>query len=540
MENPLKPKAVLSLHVSSMKQSAQLVTAILKEVGFDVWVCYDNLLGGVEYRDEIDRNITKADVVIMMLNSHWANSVECKREFNVAQQAHFTNREINGNNRPVLLPLAFSDFNWFSEHPLLSRQDTTFICHDTENLLSGKVHETLAQLKEAATSALYQLIVPPTTTTITTNTEPSQNQLQPKFDFDLLGNLHGSTEAVETPTRAAPIATNSTGDVEYALALNYENGTGGKTQNMTKAAELFEKASSYGHIEATYKLGVCYDLGDGVEEDVAKAVKLYEKAASHGHLDSLYNLGVCYASGAGVKKDDQKAVQYYEKAAAKGQVNAMYNLGGCYKKGKGVRMDQQRAVELYERAASLGHMKAACVLGASYTKGTGVKKDSKKAIELYERASSQGVSAATYNLGLCYEQGRGVKKDKKKAIRLYETATGQGNLDSLCRLGYCYMNGKGVEKNTMRGADLYEKASSQGSAYGTYLLGMAYEKGTGKTKDTEKAKTLYTKAAAKGDPSARKRINKLSFSKHRQTEKFVTLSPPTSPVPSSVGGCASP
>eukprot|EP01111_Echinosteliopsis_oligospora_P003639 TRINITY_DN1570_c0_g1_i1.p1 TRINITY_DN1570_c0_g1~~TRINITY_DN1570_c0_g1_i1.p1 ORF type:complete len:512 (+),score=159.44 TRINITY_DN1570_c0_g1_i1:98-1633(+) len=510
--NPLKPKAVVSLHVASMLQSSQLISAVLKEIGYDVWVCSD--MSGTEYREEIDRNITKADVVVIVLNGHWANSMECKREFNVAQQAHFTNLEINGNNRPVIMPIAFSDFNWFSDHPLFSVKNTNFICHNSTNLLSGSIQDTLDKFKASATQALFQLIV---------KEQPTSGQNQANFGLDLM-NLYGSTEVVESGNRNMGttniVPENRTGDDEYSQAIKYENGTG-VTKDMSMAAQLFEKASAYGHLEATYKLGVCYDFGEGVEEDEEKAVKLYEIASLRGHLDATYNLGICYAAGTGVKKDDVKAAQLYDKAASQGHLNALYNLGGCYKKGKGVKMDMQKAVDIYQRAASLGHMKAACNLGSSYTTGAGVKKDNKKAIELYEKAASQGVSEATYNLGLCYEQGRGVKKDKKRAVRFFETASSQGHLNAICRLGYCYMNGKGAEKDMRRGAELFEKAASQGSLYGAYHLGRAYEKGNGKTRDIEKAKDLYTRAAAKGDKSSRNRLYKLSFK--RQTERFISL-----------------
>ena len=40
-----------------------------------------------------------------------------------------------------------------------------------------------------------------------------------------------------------------------------------------------------------------------VEEDVAEAVKWYRKAAEQGDKDAQHNLGVCYEYGEGVEQD---------------------------------------------------------------------------------------------------------------------------------------------------------------------------------------------------------------------------------------------
>ncbi len=51
-------------------------------------------------------------------------------------------------------------------------------------------------------------------------------------------------------------------------------------------------------------LGLCYELGRGVDEDKARAVALYRQAAEQGDARSQCNLGYCYYRGIGVDEDN--------------------------------------------------------------------------------------------------------------------------------------------------------------------------------------------------------------------------------------------
>lgn len=52
-----------------------------------------------------------------------------------------------------------------------------------------------------------------------------------------------------------------------------------------------------------------------------------------------FRLGQCYEEGDGVDVDHTLAAQYYARAAAKQLPEAMVSLGLCYKLGKGVELD---------------------------------------------------------------------------------------------------------------------------------------------------------------------------------------------------------
>ena len=65
-------------------------------------------------------------------------------------------------------------------------------------------------------------------------------------------------------------------------------------------------------------LGLCYDNGEGVEQDKAEGVRWYRKAAEQSHVTGQFNLGVSYEHGTGVEQDHAEAVRWYGEAAENG------------------------------------------------------------------------------------------------------------------------------------------------------------------------------------------------------------------------------
>ena len=85
-----------------------------------------------------------------------------------------------------------------------------------------------------------------------------------------------------------------------------------------------------------WRLGRCYEDGDGVSRDYEEAVKWYRKAAEQGDSDSQLSMGICYANGKGVTKDEAEAVKWYKKSAEQGNKAGQYFLGMSYAFGLGV------------------------------------------------------------------------------------------------------------------------------------------------------------------------------------------------------------
>ena len=61
-----------------------------------------------------------------------------------------------------------------------------------------------------------------------------------------------------------------------------------------QATEWFKKAADRGYTRAINNLGICYELGYGVEKDFNEALILYEEGAKKGHIQSMHNLAFLY------------------------------------------------------------------------------------------------------------------------------------------------------------------------------------------------------------------------------------------------------
>ena len=109
-------------------------------------------------------------------------------------------------------------------------------------------------------------------------------------------------------------------------------------------------AAEKGHKKAQYRLGRCYDKGNGVEESNTLAFEWYLKSADQGYAKAQYQVGKSYKNGEGVDKDIDKAVEYFAKAAKQDNGDAQLALGKCYLKGKGVEKDEAKAKDWFKRA----------------------------------------------------------------------------------------------------------------------------------------------------------------------------------------------
>lgn len=83
------------------------------------------------------------------------------------------------------------------------------------------------------------------------------------------------------------------------------------------AVSHFKSATTHHHPEATFNLGVCYELGMGIQRNLRNAMECYRAAANLGHKKAMYNLGVFYVHGIGGLKKNRAAARACFKAADK-------------------------------------------------------------------------------------------------------------------------------------------------------------------------------------------------------------------------------
>ena len=145
-------------------------------------------------------------------------------------------------------------------------------------------------------------------------------------------------QAQDRPTAAADQA--SKADAAY-LAGDYK-----------AAAALWEPLARDGSSTAQYKLGLLYDLGQGVPGSGAEAFRWYLKAARQALPEAEFNVAVMLDDGQFMTQDEKQAAMWYARAASHGLPRAQYDLAQLYDDGRGVPQNQQAAFEWYSAAAS--------------------------------------------------------------------------------------------------------------------------------------------------------------------------------------------
>ena len=181
-------------------------------------------------------------------------------------------------------------------------------------------------------------------------------------------------------------------------------------------------AAENGHAEASYRLALAYQLGQGVEQDNQQAVRWYTQAAQAHHAKAQRSLGAMYEGGYGVKTNLQQAYAWYKRAAAQGLPDAQLRLGTLFFEGRGVKEDRVQAQHWIRKSAEAGNHNAQMALGVMLA-----EIDPQDSVRWYQRSADQGNVSAKQNLALVYFSGQGVSRDLTKALRLVDEAIEAGN-----------------------------------------------------------------------------------------------------------------
>ncbi len=180
-----------------------------------------------------------------------------------------------------------------------------------------------------------------------------------------------------------------------------------------------------------------------------------------------YNLGVCYELGIGVEKDENKAFDFYQKSAENGCINAIFQLGYCYVNGIGIEVNKDKGFELYNEAAGKKDE-------LQYEIDERVN-DLNKIKYWFQKAAKGDNKVALYKLGEFYELKDSILEDEAMAFEFYKKSADQGFIDAQYKLGYCYNNGIGVNINIDKAFDLYKIAAEGGNINAQKILALLCE-----------------------------------------------------------------
>lgn len=89
-------------------------------------------------------------------------------------------------------------------------------------------------------------------------------------------------------------------EASFKVAQYFQYGYGVEKKNLTAAKVHYESAAADGHIESMNALGSLF-FNDMKDYDQAAA--WFRKATERGHTRAICNLGICYELGLGVEKD---------------------------------------------------------------------------------------------------------------------------------------------------------------------------------------------------------------------------------------------
>jgi hypothetical protein len=139
------------------------------------------------------------------------------------------------------------------------------------------------------------------------------------------------------------------------IAECYLEGTG-VSEDSNVAVTWMEAAFRIGNdSDAAHDLAMIYEFGHhGIEVDVVAATEWFERAAKLGHIEAMVELGLCYELGCGVEQCDDQALDWYTKAANLGHATAKFSVGEIFEEARGVPQSDEEACIWYYRAALVG------------------------------------------------------------------------------------------------------------------------------------------------------------------------------------------
>jgi TPR repeat protein len=217
-------------------------------------------------------------------------------------------------------------------------------------------------------------------------------------------------------------------DASYNLGnIYYKNGN--YSNALKEFRSFLANPESGDKADAHYKLGMLYNLGNGITQDHALAAAQFALAdIGKGNNNARYELGMLYLKGKGVGQDFSSAAKYLQKAAIYNRIidlttspDAQYALSTLYAEGKGVTQSDDEAVKFLRMAAKEDHIKAQFGLGMMYAAGRGVPQSMPIAYLWIARAAEGDAAFRSYSqttkTALAYTNGTAEAVKARDAIR---------------------------------------------------------------------------------------------------------------------------
>ncbi|MBQ3374092.1 MAG: SEL1-like repeat protein [Anaerolineaceae bacterium] len=333
--------------------------------------------------------------------------------------------------------------------------------------------------------------------TATTYTEGQNlNLAVPIENVNKLWDLYQSGEYVATISADERVPTSTTGGGEEAYITAEQCFDEGK---YSEAVKWYAQAAEQGHAEAQYKLGSCYYLGLGIDQNTTKAEEWISKSVQQGFFEAECLLGYFYYG----------QVQFSTTYNSTRPVNIQIHLPEWFVNAISISYPIKYEEIRFEDGTTGGQ-----ISGGKWYTGYGVEKDRFKATELFRSAADNNYSIAEYNLGICYETGQGVKEDELSAFEWYLRAAEKEYEAAENKIGFCYATGTGVTEDHEKAIECFSlSADHYGEDTREYIGTCLYEIGSFyeiNTKDYMKAIQWYQKSMQYGNDRAQRAYRRLN------------------------------
>lgn len=281
------------------------------------------------------------------------------------------------------------------------------------------------------------------------------------------------------------------------LGYLYEDGHLTGQEELEQAFDYYKIGSEADIPEGSYQLARCYRYKIGCEENPKLSVQLFQKAAEAGYVEAHVDLALAYEDGyGGLEASATKALEHLIKAAEHGIAYAQYKLGSYYSYGYAGVRDLEKGKMWFEKAVENNSPLAALALGDYYLYGYGEETTYEKAFDYYEIAEKQGF--VSEGIGVCHEFGIGVERDLGKAFRYYKLADERGYDAGTFRLGMSYYFGTGVPQDRIEAFYHLKRVADIGNLEAASYVGSMLLKGDGVEKDTAEGVRYLKESAEAG------------------------------------------
>lgn len=100
---------------------------------------------------------------------------------------------------------------------------------------------------------------------------------------------------------------------QYLIGKSYLNGTNGFEKDLFESSLWFRKSAELQYVPSMYEFSVALLEGRGIMKNQKQGINWLTQSANKNHAEAQFRLGLCYETGEGIGKDIEKAKELYRK-----------------------------------------------------------------------------------------------------------------------------------------------------------------------------------------------------------------------------------